>query len=72
MTTFLRDGRSTQYINAAIEQLRSEGFPINDEDLKRLSPLGHDHINLLGRYHFSTNDLPKEGLRPLRDPTVSD
>ncbi len=63
---------NTQYINAAIEQLRSEGFPINDEDLKRLSPLGHDHINLLGRYHFSTNDLPKKGLRPLRDPTTSD
>ena len=38
--------------------------------LARLSPLICDHINLLGRYRFSTNDLPKEGLRPLRNPLL--
>ncbi len=40
------------------------------DDVQRLSPLGHDHINLLGRYQFSATDLTNEQLRPLRDPTA--
>ncbi|XAS69555.1 Tn3 family transposase [Micrococcaceae bacterium Sec5.7] len=63
---------NTRYIDAAFQQLRTENFPINDEDLKRLSPLGHDHINILGRYRFSTQDVPKGRLRPLRNPNTAD
>ena len=33
----------------------------------RLSPLGHAHLNCLGRYTFTTS-APAAGLRPLRDP----
>ena len=39
------------------------------EDVARLSPLGFDHINMLGRYAFILPDQIARGeLRPLRDP----
>jgi TnpA family transposase len=61
---------NTIYTEAALEQLRKEGFPIREEDAARLSPLIHDHINLLGRYSFAMPDIvARGGLRPLRDPT---
>ena len=47
---------NTLYMNAALEQLQNEGFPIKAEDIARLSPLVFDHINLLGRYAFSVPD----------------
>jgi TnpA family transposase len=40
---------NTIYMEAALEQLRQNGRLVQDEDLARLSPLIHDHINLLGR-----------------------
>lgn len=61
---------NTLYINAALEQLQAEGYPIHPDDVARLSPLVFDHINLLGRYAFSVPDAVWRGeLRPLRDPT---
>jgi TnpA family transposase len=60
---------NTIYIEAALEQLRKEGFPVRDEDAARLSPLIHDHINMLGRYSFAMPDIvARGGLRPLRNP----
>ena len=44
---------NTIYTDAALNQLRMEGFKILYEDVARLSPLGHDHINMLGRYAFT-------------------
>jgi hypothetical protein len=40
----------------------------------RLSPLGHEHINMLGRYAFTLPEPVARGeLRPLRSPaTLSD
>lgn len=58
---------NTRYLNAIVEDLRARGFPVEDVDLARLSPLGHAHLNVLGRYAFTTSTLT--GLRPLRDPT---
>ncbi len=56
---------NTIYIKAALEQLGKEGFPIRDEDAARLSPLIHDHINMLGRYSFAMPDIvARGGLRP--------
>jgi hypothetical protein len=53
--------------NAAINQLRQEGFSVYDEDLARLSAYGYGHINMLGRYSFAMPDELKRGeLRPLR------
>jgi TnpA family transposase len=60
---------NTLYINAALDQLAGEGYPIQPEDLARLSPLVFEHINLLGRYAFSVPDSVVRGqLRPLRNP----
>jgi Tn3 transposase DDE domain len=60
---------SVSYIEAALEQLQKEGFPIREEDVARLSPLLHQHINMLGRYSFAMPDIvARGGLRPLRQP----
>ena len=46
---------------------RSSGISLSNT---RLSPLIHDHINLLGRYSFAMPDIvARGGLLPLRDPT---
>ena len=60
---------NTLYINAAFEQLASQGYAIHTEDIARLSPLVFEHINLLGRYAFSVPDSVVRGqLRSLRNP----
>ena len=62
--------RNTLYIDAALDQLRAEGFQVNQEDVARLSPLVFEHINMLGRYAFSVPDAVLRGkLRPLRNPS---
>lgn len=61
---------NTVYLDAIVKHLRRQGYPVRDEDVARLSPLGWRHINVQGRYAF-TNSPPSE-LRPLRDPTSPD
>ena len=57
------------YMQAALSQLRAQGYPVNDDDVARLSPLLHEHINMLGRYSFLVPDAVAKGeLRALRDP----
>jgi len=42
---------------------------VRDEDVVRLSPLTHEHINVLGRYSFNVPEEVQRGeLRQLRDP----
>lgn len=53
---------NTRYMDAAITQLRADGFDVRDEDVARLSPFLRHHINMLGRYSFQLPDLPG-GLR---------
>jgi len=63
---------NTIYMDAALNQLRAEGFDVRDEDVARLSPLGFEHINMLGRYAFILPDAVARGeLRPLRNPAAS-
>lgn len=50
--------------------LRSAGHLVRDEDVARLSPLGHAHLNCLGRYAFTSQ--PPTELRLLRDPAARD
>jgi len=60
------------YRRRILTQLRLDGYPVDDTDVERLSPLIHDHINLLGRYHFTNPDNRGDGrLRPLRDPRTA-
>ena len=59
-------------VDAALDRLRADGFSVRDEDLVRLSPLGFDHINMLGRYAFVLPDIVARGeLRPLRNPSLA-
>ncbi len=54
---------TTVYMARVLDQLRAEGVAVKDEDVRRLSPCRHEHINRLGRYHFDA--LPDEGeFRP--------
>ena len=60
---------NTTYMDAAIDELKVEGFDVRDEDIARLSPLSHGHLNVLGRYAFTLPELIARGqLRPLRRP----
>jgi TnpA family transposase len=58
---------NTFYINAALEQLRAQGYPVLDDDVTRLSPFVRRHLNVHGKYSFALPELPG-GLRALRDP----
>src|SRR6266566_1816867 len=59
---------NTLYMNRALEEMRGRGMKIVPEDVERLSPLGYDHINLLGRYTFSLSDEIRQGaFHPLRE-----
>jgi Tn3 transposase DDE domain len=55
----------TVYIQAALDHLTANGYPIDPADVARLTPLGHPTINLDDRYR-TTNRPPATGLRPLR------
>jgi hypothetical protein len=61
---------NTRYIDAPVDRLRADGHPVRNEDVTRLSPLGHAHINMLGRYAFRPRT--DRALRPLHDPDTVD
>jgi TnpA family transposase len=61
---------NTRYLGLALDRLRADGALLRPEDVERLSPLGHHHIHLDGRYSFTLAEpLARGELRPLRDPT---
>jgi hypothetical protein len=61
---------NTFSIDRALTQLRADGYPVREEDVARLAPLGFHHINFLGRDVFTP---PEPGwVRPLRDPAAED
>lgn len=62
---------NARYMDAAVNQLRTDGFDVRDEDVARLSPFVRQHINMLGRYSFKLPELPG-GMRPLRDMDATD
>jgi TnpA family transposase len=62
---------NTRYMDAAVTQLRADGFNVRDEDVTRLSPFVRHHINMLGRYSFQLPELP-DGMRPLRVSAEAD
>ena len=58
---------NTRYIAAALDYLRANEGHVRTEDVERLSPLRHGHINLHGRYYFTPSDAVARGeLRSLR------
>ena len=58
---------NTVYMQAALDQLRAEGYPVHEEDLAHLSPARFEHINPFGKYYFPIDQARhRQGLRPLR------
>ena len=56
-----------------LDQLTTEGHDIRREDIRRLSPLGHEHITLTGRYHLTLAETIRRGeYRPLNSPDLAD
>lgn len=56
---------NTVYLQEAVNHLKNNGG-FDEELLKKISPLGWEHISLLGEYHFKAGDIPNGStLRPL-------
>jgi TnpA family transposase len=62
---------NSTYLSAIVDHLRAQGWKstegtgVTEQDVARLSPLGHAHLNCLGRYAIAASG-PSQGLRPLR------
>lgn len=60
---------NTIYTQRALDQLAAEGYEVLRDDIRRLSPLGYEHITLTGRYHLILADPIRRGeYRPLKTP----
>jgi TnpA family transposase len=58
---------NTVYMAEAVEQLKREGYPVNESDLAHIWPTRYEHVNVYGRYHFNVEEARRrKGLRPLR------
>ncbi|MCC2458355.1 MULTISPECIES: Tn3 family transposase [Bacillus] len=57
---------NTRYMESALQVLRNRDHTLDDNDIARISPLGHEHINIVGRYSFILPEEIKDGrLRSL-------
>jgi hypothetical protein len=58
---------NTVYMQAALEALRQEGYPVQDEALTHLWPIRFAHIHRYGKYAFDLEGARRRvGLRPLK------
>ena len=58
---------NTVYMQAALDALRQEGYPVPEEDLAHLWPIRFAHIHRYGKYEFDLEAArTRVGLRPLR------
>jgi len=63
---------TTVYLDAAVRQLRTQGYPVLEEDMARLSPFVRRHLGVQGTYSFVLPDLAPGAIRELRDPDDGD
>jgi len=63
---------TTVYLDAAVRQLRAQGYPVLEEDIARLSPFVSRHLGVHGTYSFVLPDLAPGAIRDLRDPDAAD
>jgi TnpA family transposase len=57
---------NTVYMAAALDALSVKGYPVQEDDLVRLSPARFEHINPYGRYRFEVEEeWSRKSLRPL-------
>ena len=58
---------NTVYIQAALDAIRREGYPVQEEDLAHLWPIRLAHMHRYGKYEFNVEAARmRAGLRPLR------
>jgi hypothetical protein len=63
---------NTVYLSRAIDDLKAQGVPVDNNLLEHLSPLGWEHINLTGDYVWRQNRrVESSKFRPLRPVPVS-
>ena len=58
---------NTVHIQACVRRLRADGHPVEEEDLKHLSPLLRGHIGVYGQYSF---DLRRYELAPAAETFI--
>jgi TnpA family transposase len=63
---------TTVYLDAAVRQLKAQGYPVRDDDMARLSPFVRKHLGVHGAYNFLLPDLTPGAIRDLRDPDAPD
>lgn len=56
---------NTVYLTEATKILKAKGL-LKEQLLPHISPLGWEHINLLGEYTFDEKKVPSNELRPLK------
>jgi TnpA family transposase len=49
---------TTGYLDAAVRQLKAQGYPLRDEDMARLSPFVSSHLGVHGTYSSSCPSWP--------------
>jgi hypothetical protein len=47
---------NTVYMTAVVEQLKQEGYPMQESDLAHIWPTRHNYINVYGKYHFNIEE----------------
>jgi Tn3 transposase DDE domain len=56
-------------VSAVVEQLRQEGYPMQDSDLAHVWRMRYAHINVYGKNRFNVEEVQaRKGLRPLEQP----
>jgi TnpA family transposase len=53
---------NTRYMQLAIESLQKSGHNISIADIQRLSPLGYEYINIMGKYSFNLSKEIENGM----------
>lgn len=48
---------NTVYIQAVLDQLLAEGYPVNDDNVRHLAPLMREHINPHGKIQFDMDRI---------------
>lgn len=59
---------NTVYMQAALDQIKQDGFVVDDSDLQFISPARFEQVNPYGSYTFPIKqEFNPQGLRPLRN-----
>lgn len=60
---------TTVYLDAAVAQLKAQGYPVRDEDMARLSAFVSRHLGVHGAYNFLLPDLAPARSATCATPT---